>query len=82
MYFVSRDEKVRATIDVKQKMFDQRYKPFPNVRYSVNLPKTLVLEFKFDRKDRAIASEIMQGLPLRVCRNSKYMIGVKSIHGF
>ncbi len=82
MYFVSKDEKVRATIDIKQRMFDQRYKPYPNISRAVNSPKTLVLEIKFDRKDTAIASKIMQGLPLRVSRNSKYMIGVKSIHGF
>lgn len=82
MYFVSRDEKIRATIDIKQRMFDQRYKSRPNIHHSANLPKTLVLEFKFNRDDRIIASKIMQGLPLRVSRNSKYMIGVKSIHGY
>lgn len=81
-YFVTRDEKVRATIDVEQSMFDQRYKPYPNINHPTNIPKTLVLEIKFDRRDRDLASSIIQGLPLRVSRNSKYMVGVKALHGY
>lgn len=81
-YFLSLDGKVRVTIDTGQCMYDQRYKPCPNITRQINLPKTLVMEFKFDRRDRDIAARIIQGLPLRVSRNSKYMIGVKAAHGY
>ncbi len=81
-YYVSRDNKVRATIDTKQRVFDQRYKRQPNVTNTSNLPQSLVLEIKFDRNDREIASRIVQGLPVRISRNSKYMIAVQSILGF
>ena len=81
-YFVTHDGRVRATIDTGQVMYDQRYKPAPNITRPANIPRTLVLEFKFARSDRDHAAQITQGLPLRVSRNSKYMTGVKAIHGF
>ena len=81
-YFVTRDDKIRATIDAQQQVFDQRYKPRPNLKNAANLPRTMVLELKFDRSDRDLASKIVQGLPLRISRNSKYMIAVQAINGF
>lgn len=81
-YFVTSDDKIRATIDSEQTFYDQRYKPYPNMRNKANIPAYLVLEFKFDRKDRSLANRIMQGLPLRVSRNSKYVFGIRSIQGF
>lgn len=81
-YYVSHDNLVRATIDTNQVIYDQRYKPTPNITYKNNIPSILVLEFKFDRQDRLLASQTIQGLPLRVSRNSKYIFGVKSMHGF
>ena len=81
-YFIDHLHKVRITIDTKAKVFDQRYKPMPNIRNSANIPTSIVVEFKFDRNDRQYASTIMQTLPIRVSRHSKYMNAVKSIHGF
>jgi len=78
-YYLSGDKKVRVTIDSRQRVYDQRYKSVPNVSQASNLPETLVIEFKFDRKDREIASQIIQGLPIRVSRNSKYVVGVSSM---
>ena len=40
---------------------------------------TLVVEIKFDRADRKLANRYAQGIPIRVSRNSKYVIGVDSI---
>ena len=81
-YFVTRDDRVRATIDSQQAIYDQRYKPSPNFRSRSNIPKVLVLEFKFNRQDRIKASQILDGLPIRVSRNSKYIFGVSSIQGY
>lgn len=78
-YFVTENNKVRATIDSKQRVYDQRYKASPNIHQASNIPETLVIEFKFHRKDRDFASSILQGLPIRVSRNSKYVIGVRSM---
>jgi len=78
-YFVTHDGVVRLTIDRNQNVWDQRYKPKPNYKYRANLCKTLVVEFKFARGDQDYASELIQGIPLRVSRNSKYMIGVHTI---
>lgn len=79
MYFVSRDEKIRATIDINQAVWDQRFKSKPNFIHKANLPDTLIVEIKFDRKDRGYASRTIQSLPLRVSRHSKYMTGVNTI---
>jgi SPX domain protein involved in polyphosphate accumulation len=78
-YYVSGDNKVRVTIDSNQRVYDQRYKSVPNIDQKANSPDTLVIEFKFDRKDRDLAAEIIQGLPIRVSRNSKYVVGVRSM---
>jgi len=80
-YYVSRDGRVRITVDTKQNVWDQRYKRYPNLAKKTNIPKTLVVEVKFDRKDQEYASEIIQGIPLRVSRNSKYIVGVRAMKG-
>jgi VTC domain len=80
-YFVTRDGRVRITVDTNQTVWDQRYNGYPNLVNKTNIPKTLVVELKFDRKDQEYASEIIQGIPLRVSRNSKYIVGVRTMKG-
>ncbi len=78
-YFLSRDGRVRLTVDWNQRVYDQRLCSTPNLTRTANLPDTLVVEIKFDREDRKLANRYAQGLPIRVSRNSKYVIGVDSI---
>lgn len=78
-YFVTRDGIIRLTIDRNQAVWDQRYKPKPNYLHRANLCRTLVVEIKFDRNQQAYASQIIQGIPVRVSRHSKYMVGVHTI---
>lgn len=80
-YFESPAGRLRATLDWRQTVLDQRLKPRPNLRLYSNIPDTLVLEIKFHRGDHALGSAATQGTPIRVSRNSKYMIGVQSILG-
>ena len=80
-YFLSSDGKIRVTVDIKQRVWDQRFKPFPNFENRANLPHTLVVEIKFDRKDRQLGSKILQNIPLRVSRHSKYMNAVRAVVG-
>lgn len=78
-YFVSRDNAVRVTIDTRQQFFDQRYKPVPNTKRASHIPDTMVVELKYDRADRDKATKIIQTIPVRSGRNSKYVIGVRSV---
>jgi hypothetical protein len=78
-YFLSGDERVRLTVDWDQRVYDERHCTTPNLTRLANLPDTLVVELKFDRDDRKIANRYAQGIPLRLSRNSKYVIGVQSI---
>jgi hypothetical protein len=80
-YFESPKGRLRATLDWRQSVLDQRLEACPNLRHRANLPDTLVMEIKFDRVDHALGSEVTQATPIRVSRNSKYMIGVQSILG-
>lgn len=80
-YFVSMDGKVRTTVDTQQAVWDQRFKPYPNFVHRANLPQTLVVEIKVDRQNRDLVSQVIQGLPLRVSRHSKYVTGVRMISG-
>jgi hypothetical protein len=80
-YFLSSDGKIRVTMDTKQAVWDQRFKPFPNFINQANLPPALVVEVKFDRNDRELVSQIFEGIPLRVNRHSKYINGLRAVHG-
>jgi SPX domain protein involved in polyphosphate accumulation len=78
-YFVSSDERIRVTVDTDQAVWDQRYKAIPNYDQAARMPDTLVLEVKFARDDRDLASDVIQTLPIRVSRHSKFMNGVRAI---
>jgi hypothetical protein len=80
-YFESPEGGLRATLDFRQQVYDQRLKSRPNLRFRANLPDTLVVEIKFGRHDHSLGSEVIASLPVRVSRNSKYMIGVGAIAG-
>lgn len=81
-YFVSRDDSVRVTIDTCMKVFDQRYKPTPNVTRSANMPDIMVIEFKAEPSAHDRINRIVQGLPIRVNRHSKYTTGVEAIYSY
>lgn len=78
-YFLSGDGAVRLTVDWDQQVYDQKLRSRPNLHRRANLPDTLVVELKFPVAEHAHASKMVQGLPLRLSRNSKYVIGVQSI---
>ena len=80
-YYISQDRKIRITVDRDQSVYDQRYKSIPNFYAESKLPKTIVIEVKFDRSDRHIVSELLVGFPVRVSKHSKYMNSVNSVSG-
>ncbi len=78
-YWVSQDGRVRITLDARQRVYDQRRSATPNLERPVNLPDTPVLEIKGAFQDRARVELAIQGVPLRVSRHSKYVVGVQRI---
>ena len=78
-YFESANRRIRVTVDWDQAVFDQRMRSVPNFTRAANLPDSMVVEFKFVAQDRPLASETLQTFPLRISRNSKYVIGVQAI---
>ena len=81
-YLVTHDQKVRATIDTRLAVCDQRYKPVPNLTRVASTPGLVVVELKFERSERERAARLVEGLPLRVSRHSKYVTGVQSVQGY
>ena len=75
-YFISGDSRVRLTLDWGQRIFDQRRRSTPNLEHPSNTADSLVVEFKFAIGDYQRASRSIQGIPLRLSRNSKYAGGV------
>jgi len=80
-YYERPERDVRITLDRHQVVFDQRQKNRPNLVRRANLPDSLVVEVKFAPADREIGERIIQAIPIRVSRNSKYAIAVQSILG-
>ena len=80
-YYISADGKVRITLDRGLRIFDQRTRPAPNLSFESPLAHTMVVETKFAVEDRGRAQEVLQSLPIRVSKNSKYVRGVLSITG-
>ena len=78
-YFVSKDKKVRVTLDSNLNIYDQSRKPFPNYFSKSNLPEVLVLEIKFPRELRDHVAHTFADIPLRASRFSKYVSGCLSI---
>lgn len=81
-YFVSSDGRLRATIDTRQEVWDQRYSARPSFVHKAHLPETLVVEFKFDRALQPLAAKWLQGFPIRVGRHSKYVNGALAIQDY
>lgn len=79
LYFLSGDGRIRVTVDTHLKAFDQRFGRKPRLDRSIGMPDMLVVEFKFGPEDRPAAMEMMQGIPLRASRSSKYAIACSNI---
>lgn len=81
-YFISGDGATRLTVDNQFKVWDQRFKSTPNFSHASNVALTVVIEVKCDRTNGEILSAVLQGLPVRVGRHSKYITGIKSFQSF
>lgn len=80
-YYISNNQLIRITIDTNQITYDQRYKLIPNLNKQSKLLNTFVMEVKFDRSNRDVVTDFLNGLPIRVSRHSKYMNSLNSVSG-
>jgi SPX domain protein involved in polyphosphate accumulation len=78
-YFVSKDKKVRVTLDTNLNIYDQSQKSLPNYSSKSNLPKVLILEIKFSREFRDHVMHMFGNIPWRSSRFSKYVSGFQSL---
>ena len=75
-YFCTADGDIRITVDSRNTFWDQRFKATPNFVHRTELPRALVVELKFLRKARQLASDIVRSIPLHISRHSKYLAGM------
>ena len=81
-YFISRDKKLRVTLDKNIEIFDQRTSLIkPNFRFKNFTQDHLVIEFKFNKDDKVFLNDLDINIPIKASRNSKYINGVRSVLG-
>jgi hypothetical protein len=78
-YYISADRNVRVTIDRDIGVWDQRRSTHLNLNKSTPLPEAIIVEVKCAFSDRAGAERVIQTIPLRPSRHSKYVVGVNAI---
>ena len=81
-YFISRNKKLRVTLDRNIEIFDQRTALIkPNFKFKNFTQDYLVIEFKFNKEDKMFLNDLDINIPIKASRNSKYINGVRSILG-
>ena len=81
-YWVSRNTGIRATLDLRQSIYDQRYAVAINTWARTEMPPTVVLELKAPARAEAAISQLVANLPVSISRNSKYCSAVDALRGF
>ena len=81
-YFISKNKKLRITLDKNIKIYDQRLTlKKPNFRLKNYTQDYLVVEFKFNKNDKKLLNDLDINIPIKASRNSKYINGVRSVLG-
>ncbi|MSP90451.1 MAG: VTC domain-containing protein [Myxococcales bacterium] len=75
-YFLSRDERLRVTIDADVVAMAQIGRMRPELRQTVHQHRVLVVELKCAAAERDLAGDALRDLPWRTGRHSKYASGV------
>ena len=81
-YFISKNKKLRVTLDRNIEVFDQRRALVkPNFKFKNFTQDHLVIEFKFNKEDKVFLNDLDINIPIKASRNSKYINGVRSVLG-
>lgn len=78
-YFISNDEKIRATFDSEISSFDQRYRQHANLNKGISLGDYVLLELKTNAEYEAELSNLLATCPLRPSRHSKYVNCIRNL---
>lgn len=79
-YYESYDKKVRITIDSDLTFYQQHSLITPNFTKASYTDKMIIVECKFDEEARPFAQRIMDSIPVRRSRYSKYAYGAFCNH--
>lgn len=80
-YWVSRRNEIRATIDRRLRVYDQRYSGRVNISRRLDVSRQVVLEIKGPSGSAEVLSEIVMRLPLPLSRHSKYCNALDLLRG-
>ena len=80
-YYLSFDRQVRITLDFQLRAYDQRLSTTPNLTRNILPSGKMVVEVKANREHRALLSETLAQLPLRVGKHSKYALAMEAVLG-
>lgn len=78
-YLSTADRSVRITIDTHQKYWSQWEMTQPNLHFPTQAPGTLVVEVKAHRSQSDVVRRVVEWLPLRISKNSKYVEGCEHL---
>jgi hypothetical protein len=81
-YYVSFDETVRVTLDYSPMLYDQRHTQRPNLHFSTPNIRDMVIEFKANPEHSEYLQELLQDIPLRISRSSKYSRGIAALMNY
>lgn len=81
-YFVTRNNRVRATLDGNLAFFDQRNRQRPNLVYSSLAPEISIFEVKTPSLEIEYAEKVISSIELPPSKSSKYVLGVQSLLGY
>ena len=78
-YFESELYNIRVTIDQGIKYYPQQLSNMLNISYNSRSNENIILELKYLNSNIDVISDIVQYLPYRITKSSKYVMGVDSI---
>lgn len=78
-YYLSKNKKVRVTLDLNHSVFDQRLSSKINLTKKANILEYIVIEIKFNPDLVDYVSSMIKDIPMRNSRNSKYVNSVNLV---
>ena len=78
-YFQTRDGRVRVTVDTNLRFCHPDR--FRNALRGSYVDHAVIVEVKFDETETAHAAAVISHFPLRLNKNSKYINGIRLLHG-
>ncbi len=78
-YYLSKNKKVRVTLDRNHSVFDQRFSNKINFKKKANILEYIVIEIKFNPNLIEYVSDMIQDIPMKNSRNSKYVNSVNLV---